>query len=301
MNTDPIEANHTYFNTTNINILNVPVETDFYTSLIKTLLMIYVSEMGDKTFIMAIYFSYKIKHLGLFYILSFILLAQIFMLILSILIGYGITFILNKSIIDWVVIISFAVFGCLQFYYGSKMSFRTNINENIDIAKKYGIDKVKSKESFSIVMTDTYVFERSEDDKNQILLDRSQNNKDIRELRENPIVVGISRRETLCSEEQDKIFASESSWVLFWMIFYLVCLGGLGDTSMFATIIISTVYNTSGVFFGASLAYLVCNFTAIVFGEFISRYLNQKTICYIGGLIFFLFGMQYLIEKIQVN
>jgi putative Ca2+/H+ antiporter (TMEM165/GDT1 family) len=53
-----------------------------------------------------------------------------------------------------------------------------------------------------------------------------------------------------------------------------------------------------GVLIGSCLAHTLCILLAIYLGNFLSKYLTEKQMCYFGGLIFFVFSIQILLLKI---
>ena len=81
-------------------------------------------------------------------------------------------------------------------------------------------------------------------------------------------------------------------------MFTLVMLSEWGDKTMISTIVISSVFNVWGVFAGCVVAYLACNAIAVIAGKLIGKFLNEKIMSYIGGVIFIGFSSQYLIEKL---
>jgi len=72
----------------------------------------------------------------------------------------------------------------------------------------------------------------------------------------------------------------------------------LGDKSQIAAIILGAKDNFYGVLIGTSLGFLLCTITAILFGNFLSKTLTNKQITYMGGVMFLLFSLAYLFEKI---
>lgn len=86
-------------------------EINFFSSFFRSFFLLFVSEVMDKTFIIILYFSTKLPAIKLLFFSGFSLL---FMNSISIIIGYSLPFLLYRTLIEWIALISFVF---LSFAY----------------------------------------------------------------------------------------------------------------------------------------------------------------------------------------
>jgi putative Ca2+/H+ antiporter (TMEM165/GDT1 family) len=89
--------------------------------------------------------------------------------------------------------------------------------------------------------------------------------------------------------ETDGINAS--GWNLVREAFVLTTVAEIGDRSQIATIALSAAANPVAVFFGGTVGHLICTGMAVLGGAFISRYLSERAIGTVGGVLFIGFGV----------
>ena len=213
----------------------------FYPSLIQSFLVIFLSEIADKTFILVLIYSLKLHWLPLI-ITS--MLAMALMNILAIVGGAAIVLIVPKWLIDWIGFACFLSFGIFSIYEGIKME--------------------------SVSLHEEYEEEKEEHEKNEQLIPNEEQNKDNKE---------------------------KSMWVLCAELFGLLCVSELGDRSEISTVTIAAVYNLYAVLIGTMIAYFVCIIIATFLGLFIGKFLTEKMMTIIGGVVFICFAIQILIIK----
>lgn len=83
-------------------------------------------------------------------------------------------------------------------------------------------------------------------------------------------------------------------------LFVALTLSEMGDKSQITTVAIAALYNVYGVLIGTSLAYFCTILIAIVCGHFLSKYVSEKQMTLIGGIIFLLFSIQLLLVQLGV-
>jgi len=216
----------------------------FYPSLIQSFLVIFLSEIADRTFILVLIYSLKMHWLPLI-ITS--MLAMAFMNLLAIVAGYTVILLIPRSLINWIGFACFLAFGIFSVYEGITMESKT-IHEE-------------------------YQEEMTEQGKNYQLANDEENNN---------------------NEEKNE----KSMWALCAELFGFLCLSELGDKSEISTVTIAAVYNLYAVLIGTMVAYFACILIATFLGLVIGKFLTEKRMTIIGGILFICFAIQILIIKI---
>ena len=90
----------------------------------------------------------------------------------------------------------------------------------------------------------------------------------------------------------------KSMWALCAELFGFLCLSELGDKSEISTVTIAAVYNLYAVLIGTMVAYFACILIATFLGLVIGKFLTEKMMTIIGGILFICFAIQILIIKI---
>jgi len=250
-------------------------DSQFWIAFVKAFSIIFVSEIADKSFIMVLYFTIVSKKINSIFIFIASSLALILMCVLSVAVGYAMPLLLNKSILEWIAIVVFSLFGIFTLYQGSKMKYDDTVSKKVQQAAKVGINKSSGEEEHK-------------DEHHQ---DKDLKTSLLQKNEEHEV------EEAQINKDDDEKFNS-SFWLTLWSMFSLVILAEWGDKTMFSTIMIASVFNVQGVFFGAVTSYLLTCSIAVLAGKFFGKYLNEKIMCYIGGVIFLCFALQYLIEKL---
>ena len=106
--------------------------------------------------------------------------------------------------------------------------------------------------------------------------------------------LGLSQnlKQPFLEKEQHK-----SSTGAGWMLFSAIVLAEMGDRSQVTAVFIAAAYDFYGVLIGSSLAHVVCVLIAIYLGLWLGHYLSEKQMNFIGGILFYLFALQILVEK----
>jgi putative Ca2+/H+ antiporter (TMEM165/GDT1 family) len=190
------------------------------------LLLITISELGDKTFFIAVVMSMRYPRR---LVLLGVVLALASMTILSVLLGKVVSF-LPQQYIHYAEILFFLGFGIKLLFDAWKMP--TNAEEEI-------VDEAKSAVAQS--------------EKNL-----QNNNKDFAIILET---------------------------------FILTFLAEWGDRTQIATIALAASNNPFGVTIGAIVGHTICALIAVLGGKLIAGRISEKTITFIGGGLFILFGV----------
>merc|ERR1740138_260784 len=82
-----------------------------------------------------------------------------------------------------------------------------------------------------------------------------------------------------------------TGWRLVREAFVLTTVAEIGDRSQIATIALSAASTPVSVFLGGTVGHLICTGMAVLGGAFISKYLSERAIGAIGGVLFIAFGV----------
>ncbi|GJP40539.1 hypothetical protein CLOM_g209, partial [Closterium sp. NIES-68] len=82
-------------------------------------------------------------------------------------------------------------------------------------------------------------------------------------------------------------------------VFALVFTAEWGDKSFFSTIALAAASSPAGVVTGAVAAHGVATVMAVLGGSFLSKYISERTVAYVGGTLFLVFAAATLAEIIS--
>jgi len=102
---------------------------------------------------------------------------------------------------------------------------------------------------------------------------------------------GLDGEREEAEEELGKVAFRSGRWALIAEAFTLTAAAELGDRSQLTTIALSAAQNPFGVCLGAIVAHCIATGGAVLGGSFISKYLSEKVIGYIGGSLFIIFAL----------
>ncbi|KAL6945055.1 hypothetical protein ACO0QE_002498 [Hanseniaspora vineae] len=83
---------------------------------------------------------------------------------------------------------------------------------------------------------------------------------------------------------------------VFVQVFVMVFLGEIGDRSQISTIIMASNGNYWYVIFGSIVGHAICTALAVIGGKYLATKISMKTITLSGAVFFFVFGFVYLYE-----
>uniref|UniRef100_A0A803MU93 GDT1 family protein n=1 Tax=Chenopodium quinoa TaxID=63459 RepID=A0A803MU93_CHEQI len=96
------------------------------------------------------------------------------------------------------------------------------------------------------------------------------------------------------TEAEELVKASKrltNPFEIMWKSFCLVFFTEWGDRSMLATIALGAAQSPWGVASGAIVGHLVATSVAVLGGAFLAKYISEKLVGYLGGVLFLLFAV----------
>jgi putative Ca2+/H+ antiporter (TMEM165/GDT1 family) len=298
-------------------------DINFKLSIFESFLLIFIAELGDKTFIMLIILQLKTNSITIFVSSLF---AELLMNFLAIAFGYLFDFLLYKNLIDYIGILIAFIYGL--FLLGS--SFR---QENISFATELFLNQKNYQTSFTELMEESKAEKKEELTKSRLHLDakletisevdaskeetkhfqikkdgynfpKIDNNNTINvnsnnnnpPLKRSDTELGLSFEEILDkgreTEEDQKLDVN-----VFWTIFRTMIISEFFDRSQMSTLSMSSIFNFSGVLIGSSIALTVTCYLGAYHGNKMIKILKEKILSFLLGCIFIAYGIQVYIGK----
>ena len=313
-------------------ILEPYVEKDydinFNLSIFESFLLIFIAELGDKTFIMLIILQLKSNCITVF---TSSLFAELLMNFLAILMGYFIDFLLYKNLIDYIGILIAFIYGL--FLLGS--SFR---EEDISFAAELVLNQKNYETSFTELLEESKIEKNEENRKNQRyslnakletisevdaskeetkkftikkegynfpkidndnITPNTNTNPNV-QIKRNDTELEIALNEILeknrQSEEDSKLDIN-----VFWTIFRTMSISEFFDRTQISTLSMSSIFNFSGVLIGSSIALTITCYLGAYQGKNMIKILKEKMLSFLLGCIFISYAIQIYIGKKRYN
>ena len=232
--------------------------SDFLAAFVNSLIMIIVTEIGDKTFFIAAVLAMKN---GRIFVYSGAMLALTAMHLLSSLMGYALPALLSRKYTNMASTILFVYFGFKLLKDASEMSADGGPSDELKEVEEELIDKKGGGEGESSQTGDMEA-----GDSNRKARSQGQDyNKDASIHTRNMAVLTQALTMTFLAE-----------W---------------GDRSQIATIALAASKNTYGVIFGGLLGHALCTGLAVLGGRMLAAKISERTVSIVGGLGFFAFAI----------
>lgn len=229
--------------------------------------MILMSEIGDKTFLVAALMG--MRH-NPWFVFSASYSALAIMTLLSAVLGTILPSLLSKKFTTILAAILFVVFGANLLREGLTMDAKGHVEEEMH--------EVEHEIELSELTT-------SQDDLEKGGSSTYTNNAS----KLSKAIEGISNLAGL-------VFSP--LWV---QIFIMTFLGEWGDRSQIATVALSAAGHFWDVCFGALAGHALCTLGAVIAGYFVATHLSMRTITLAGAIGFFVFGIAYLYEGLYTH
>ncbi|KIK64019.1 hypothetical protein GYMLUDRAFT_161675 [Collybiopsis luxurians FD-317 M1] len=246
--------------------------------------MTIVSELGDKTFLIAAILAMSNPRLVVF---AGAFGSLVFMSILSAAMGHILPSIIPRRWTQLAAGILFLVFGTKMFIEGRQMKAGNDkIQEEMkeaeeeieeDDARHEGIDAVEGSDGHLVPL-------------------------EVLEGGRSPVFTADATPDTPRSRPKTSLAQGARNFCSFFLgpvfvkAFVLTFLGEWGDRSQIATIALGAAHNAYLVALGTILGHSCCTALAVIGGKYISTKISAKHITFGGAVLFLLFGILYLYE-----
>ena len=300
--------------TNSTHIGNTYVENQFATffglSLIQTFLVIFLSELGDKTFILIMVLKIKSTNSKIVFFASII--SMFFINSISIFVGYCMDVFLYQNFIDIVAIAIFGLIGInliISSFELEKTSFEEEVIDCIEGEIK--VDKLKKQmtRNRSILHKQIHIINsaRSDNDLKEPLINKSKSCKQLITLENEPLsnnnydgIMKEGYKEDYFLPE-DQSVEEEINKNFFWIFIKTIFITEFGDRTQFGMIAISSIYNFLGVLIGSFLALGLTIYIACYHGERIAKLVSEKNMSIINGFVFLSVGMEIVYFNKYLN
>ena len=300
--------------TNSTHIGNTYVENQFATffglSLIQTFLVIFLSELGDKTFILIMVLKIKSTNSKIVFFASII--SMFFINSISIFVGYCMDVFLYQNFIDIVAIAIFGLIGInliISSFELEKTSFEEEVIDCIEGEIK--VDKLKKQmtRNRSILHKQIHIINsaRSDNDLKEPLINKSKSCKQLITLENEPLsnnnydgIMKEGYKEDYFLPE-DQSVEEEINKNFFWIFIKTIFITEFGDRTQFGMIAISSIYNFLGVLIGSFLALGLTIYIACYHGEKLAKLVSEKNMSIINGFVFLSVGMEIVYSNKYLN
>ncbi|CAI4230723.1 unnamed protein product [Auanema sp. JU1783] len=236
-------------------------DLDFAHGFLASFSVIIVSELGDKTWFIAVIMSMRHSRLTVF---SGAIAALALMTVLSACLGW-VTQLIPRAITYYISTALFALFGLKMLHEGYYMS-PTEGQEGYEEAQAEVAKRELDLDAGKFVDMEAGSNGRNEKDK---LLNRK--------------------------------YKRSSAWVIFSFAsrifveaFTLTFVAEWGDRSQLTTIILAARENIAGVISGGVIGHAICTGIAVLGGKLVAQRISVRTVTLIGGVVFLIFALSSL-------
>ncbi|EJS44728.1 YBR187W [Saccharomyces arboricola H-6] len=239
-------------------------------SFLMSITMIGLSEIGDKTFLIAALMAMRHRRILVF---SAAATSLAIMTILSGVVGHSVVAFLSERYTSFLAGILFLVFGYKLTMEGLEMSKDAGVQEEMaEVEEEISVKDINKG------MND--VEKGGEVVREKHLKNASTGTKIVHRIRE------------LAS------FMFSPAWV---QIFLMVFLGELGDRSQISIIAMATDSDYWFVIAGAVVGHAICSALAVIGGKLLATRISIRTITLASSLLFFIFALMYIYEAFTIS
>ncbi|OZJ06708.1 hypothetical protein BZG36_00300 [Bifiguratus adelaidae] len=274
---DPIPSHVDSSRLNQLDVQAVEEQEESSRSFILSLLMIIVSEIGDKTFLIAAIMAMKHSR---FLIFSAAWSALAVMSILSAFLGHAVPNLVPRRYTIWLAALLFFVFGIKMMYEGYHMSGEEQKEEMAEVEEEL-LEKEHSETLREVeegTSSDTVNTRQSFDDIDDGVPERRK----VEKMRDGLV--------NLC-----QLLFSPT----FVQTFVMTFLAEWGDRSQIATIALASASNAVyWVTIGTILGHAACTGMAVVGGRMLAQRISVRTVTLAGSVLFIGFALVYVYEAL---
>ncbi|OJD17514.1 hypothetical protein AJ78_02383 [Emergomyces pasteurianus Ep9510] len=265
-------------------------------SFLLSLTMILLSEVGDKTFLVAALMAMRHPRMVVF---SAALTALIAMTVLSAILGHAVPTLISKSFTNILAAVLFLIFGVKMFFEAKNMSPDEGVGEEMKEVemeleeKEHQQRRLNRGRSVSPYALEAGRGPRKSRSSNHRLpspesvsSSSSRGGSPSRGTSISKIMVGVNNLFSLLLSP---------AWV---QTFVMTFLGEWGDRSQIATIAMAAGQDYTWVTCGAITGHAVCTAAAVIGGRAIAGKVSMQVVTYGGAVAFLAFAVIYMIEAI---
>ena len=262
---DLTHVNNTYI----INLLEKFPKITFTQSL----LMTFITLLGDETFILLILLKQQFPKSQLIFF-SF-LMSLLFLNTINVLFGRSLDILLYQNFIDIMAIIIFFVISARHFLRFFDKKNRLTYVKEIKV----------------IIKPDSIIDEEEKDDEINKIQNLLLNKNSI-----NDYVISRKNHELEYNEDYiyQKYYEGHNKGYLFWIFAKTIFISVFGDSYMLAIISNSAISNFKGTFYDSNLGILIIVYLACFHGMFIGSYLTQGKMGVIISFMYFLLATEII-------
>ncbi|KAI8575860.1 hypothetical protein K450DRAFT_275285 [Umbelopsis ramanniana AG] len=228
-------------------------------------LMIIVSEVGDKTFLIAAIMAMKHSRLVVF---AGAFSSLFVMSVLSAFLGHVVPNLLPAAYTTWLAAVLFFCFGVKMLSEAYKMKGDEAQEEMAEVEEE--LMEAEDRDNLRKINTEEVGgLESPHEKKTEQLKDGIVN---LMQLVFSPVFV---------------------------QTFILTFLGEWGDRSQISTIALAAANNVYWVTLGVVVGHSMCTFVAVMGGRYLATKISVKTVTYTGAVLFIIFGFVYLYQALH--
>ncbi|KAF5019665.1 hypothetical protein F66182_8315 [Fusarium sp. NRRL 66182] len=265
-------------------------------SFVLSFTMILVSEIGDKTFLVAALMAMKHDRMVVF---TAAFGALLVMTVLSAVLGHAVPTLIPKRVTSLLAAGLFFVFGAKLMYEGMQMDPNEGVSAELheveqelaEKEKEMGRKRGDSVSAYTLEMGMNGNGRRSRPSNRLMSPPRSPSQSPVRDSGSGSTAVSslVQGATNLCS------LLLSPAWV---QTFIMTFLGEWGDRSQIATIAMAAGQDYWWVTLGAMCGHAICTGVAVIGGRAIAGRVSLKVVTVGGATAFLIFGVIYLLESI---
>ncbi|KAG5720393.1 UPF0016 membrane protein C17G8.08c, partial [Termitomyces sp. T112] len=245
-------------------------------ALVQSFAMIIVSEIGDKTFLIAAILAMRHPRLTVFLGAWF---SLVLMSLLSAALGHILPVLVPRMYTQLLA-------GALFLVFGTKMLVEARTMEG-------GNGKIQQE------MREAEEEIEEDDEGNEKVSPMMDMEEGRAREEQDPEIITKTRKTTI--KEGFRNFCSLFLGPVFVQSFILTFLGEWGDRSQISTIALGAAHNMYLVAFGTIVGHSICTVLAVLGGRYLSTKISVKHVTFGGSLLFLLFGLIYLYEALSTS